>query len=383
MQLSRAGVVSRRWLLLGVVALLVAGGLLYTLRPLGDRPQAAAKAAPQAVEFLPSDLYTVHREPLERTLPLTGTLRPLVEAEVRSRVAGQLVEVAVREGEQVQEGQVLARIDPTDLRARVAGREAELAAARSQLELAKKTLSQQQALATQGFISKNALQNAESGFEVAQARVGTARSELALAREDLDRAALRAPFSGMVAARLADPGERVAVDAPVVRLVSLERVALEAPVPAENIGDVSVGQPVTFRVQGFGEREFRGAVERVNPTTAEGSRSIPVHVVIQNPDRALRGGLFATGSLVLERLPEALPIPATAVREEEGRRYVYEIEDETVRRRAVELGMATRSGMVDVRSGLEAGDVIVRNNLGHLREGAVARVAQVSAQAYR
>lgn len=374
---------ARRLLLAGVAAVLAAGVALYAVRGGGERPQAAEKTAPQALEFLPSDLYTVRREPLERTLALTGTLRPLLEAEVRAKTAGQVLEVTAREGEAVQEGQVLARIDPTELRARVAGREAELAAARSQLALANKTLQQQRALANQGFISRNALQNAESSFEVAQARVGTARAELAVAREALENTVLRAPFAGSVAARLADPGERVAVDAPLLRIVDLTRLALEVNVPAENIGEVRVGQPLTFRVQGFGERRFTGAVERINPTTSEGTRSIPVHVVVRNDDRSLRAGLFVSATLVLERLEDALPIPATALREEDGRRYVYEIEDETVRRRAVQTGMATRNGMVDVRQGLEAGAVIVRNNLGQLRDGAAARVGMVAAQAYR
>jgi membrane fusion protein (multidrug efflux system) len=185
-----------------------------------------------------------------------------------------------------------------------------------------------------------------------------------------------------VAARLAEPGERVAVDAPVLRLVDLSRLALEAPVPAESIAQVRVGQPVTFRVQGFGERAFSGRVERINPTTAEGSRSIPVHAVIDNPDGVLRGGLFASGGLLLERVAEALPVPVTALREEGGQSYVYEIENDTVRRRPVEVGIATRNGFVDVRAGLEPGDVVVRTNLGQLREGAPVRVMRVAAQAY-
>ena len=373
---------ARQWLVAAVVLLFAGLATLYFLRGAEVRTQPAEKAAP-ALEFLPSDLYRVQREPLERTVPLSGTLRPLVEAEVRAKVAGQVLEVTVREGDPVKEGQVLARLDPTELRARVAAREAELAAARSQLALAAKTLEQQRALATQGFISRNALLSAESSFEVAQARVGTARAELALAREALNDAVVRAPFSGTLAARLVDPGERVAVDGPMLRIVDLDPLALEAPVPAENIGEVRVGQPVTFRVQGFGAREFRGHIERINPTTAEGSRSIPAHVIVENPEAALRGGLFATGELVLERIEQALPIPASAVREEGGQRYVYEIEDATVRRRAVELGIGTRNGMVDVRAGLEPGDVIVRSNLGQLREGARASVAQIAAQAYR
>jgi membrane fusion protein, multidrug efflux system len=374
---------ARRTLLLVVAAVLLVGVSLYALRSGEERDGLPAGGPFPALEFLPSDLYTVHAQPLERTLPLTGTLRPLVDAEVRAKVGGQLVEVAAREGERVKEGEVLARIDPADLRARVAGREAEVEAARSQLELARNTLKQQQALAKQGFISRNALQSARSSFEVAQARLGTARSELALAREDLQNATLRAPFSGTVATRLAEPGERIAADAPVLRLVELSRLALEAPVPAESIGEVRVGQPVTFRVQGFDERRFDGRIERINPTTAEGSRAVPVHVVVDNPDRALRGGLFASGELVLERVENALPVPVTAVREEDGRPYVYEIEEDAVRRRVVALGMATRTGLVDVREGLEAGDVVVRANLGQLREGAGVSIGRVAAQAYR
>jgi RND family efflux transporter MFP subunit len=372
----------RRWVIAVLAVFLLAGVSLYALRA-GTRGQPPPPEQPQSLDFLAADLYTVRSQPLERTLPLTGTLTPLVEAEVKAKVPGQLVEVAPREGEQVKAGQVLARIDPTELRARAAARNAEVEAARSQLGLARKTLEQQRALAAKGFLSKNALLNAESSYEVAQARLNTARAQLALAEEELGNAVLRAPFSGTVAARLAEPGERVAVDAPVLRLVDLSRLALQAPVPAESIAEVRVGQPVSFRVQGFGERSFSGRVERINPTTTEGSRSVAVHVVIENPDGALRGGLFANGSLVLERVEKALPVPATALREEGGASYVYAIENEAVRRRPVELGIAARTGFVDVRSGLESGDVVVRSNLGQLREGAHVRVVRVAAQTYR
>jgi RND family efflux transporter MFP subunit len=372
----------RRRLIIALILIVLAGVGLSAI--LGREEAAPAQQQEGAqLEFLPADLYVVRRETLERTLPITGTLTPLVEAEVKAKAAGELVEVNVREGEDVEKGQVLARVDPTELRARVAARRAELEAARSQLALAAKTLEQQRALAEKGFISKNALQSAESQREVAQARLNTARAELAVAEEALENTVLRAPFSGTVAARLAEPGERVAVDASVLRLVDLSRLALQVPVPAESISEVRIGQPVNFRVQGLGERVFTGRVERINPTVTEGTRSFPVHIVIDNADRTLRGGLFASGNLVLERVEDALPVPATAVREEGGRTYVYEVEDDTVRRQPIELGKAAPNGFVDVRSGLEPGDVIVRTNLGQLREGARVQVGQVAAAAYR
>jgi len=372
----------RRWILVVLGVLVVAGVSLFALN--ARRSSAPApQAQPQRLEFLSSDLYVVRRDPLERTLPLTGTLTPLVDADVKAKAAGQLLEVAAREGEHVEKGQVLARIDPTELRAHVAARTADVEAARSQLGLAAKTLEQQRALAAKGFLSKNALQNAESSHEVAQARLGTARAELAVAQEALSNTELRSPLSGTVAARLAEPGERVALDATVLRLVDLSRLTLGAAVPAENIAEVRVGQSVIFRVQGFGERSFTGHIERINPTTTEGTRSIMVHAVVENRDGMLRGGLFANGDLVLERIEDALPVPATAVRAEGDRAYVYKIVEETLRREPVELGVASRNGFVDVRAGLLPGDVIVRNNLGQLREGAQVRVGQMTAQAYR
>ena len=129
-----------------------------------------------------------------------------------------------------------------------------------------------------------------------------------------------------------------------------------------------VGQPLRFVVEGFGEREFEGRIERINPAASAGTRSISVYAVIENPQGVLRGGMFARGALRLGQVEGALAIPASAMREDAGQGYVYVLNDGQVRRRNVKTGTADASGALQVTEGLAAGDRIVKVNLGALRD---------------
>ena len=369
---------AKRKTLLAVVlfaAVLVAGYAAVAQKP----PASARTPAAPVLEFLPGDLYTVEAKTLERTLPITGTLSPVTEATLKAKVAGELVEASVREGEAVRAGQVVARIDQTEVRARVAAREADVEAARAQLVWAEKNRATQRALLEKRFISQNAYDNVDSNYEVAAAKLRAAQAELVVARKSLGDAVLAAPFAGVVAERYAKPGERIAVDAKVLSIVDLSRLELEAAVPAAEIARVRIGQRLEFRVDGFGEKAFVGRIERINPTTVAGSRSINVYAVIENPDRVLRAGMFAQGAASIEKMNDALLIPASAVREEAGRGFVYAVHGGRVVRKPVQTGTADAAGWVQVLDGLQAGDRIVRSNLGALREGGAARVADPGA----
>jgi len=354
-----------------IVAGIAAGGFAAVR---GKAPPSAPAAQPVA-EFTQQDLTIVEPQPLEHTLPLTGTLTPFNEATIKAKVAGELMQVAVREGESVNQGQVLARIDQTEVRARVAAREADVAGARAQLDWADKNRSTQKALLDRKFISQNAFDNIQSNYDVAVAKLRSAEAELVVARKSLGDSVLVAPFPGIIAQRHVQPGERVALDAKVITVVNLSRLELEAAVPAAQISRLRVGQQVAFSVDGFGERAFGGRIERINPATVSGSRSINVYAVIDNPEGVLRGGLFAQGAVILERVERALVVPASAVREEIGQTFVYAIEDGLVKRKNVTVGAADASGRVQVLQGLAAGERIVRVNLGALREGVSARLA--------
>ncbi|MFY9314598.1 MAG: efflux RND transporter periplasmic adaptor subunit [Burkholderiales bacterium] len=359
-------------LVAAAIAVSLAAGFAATR---GKRADGKAPAPAPVAEFLQSDLYIVEPGALERALPLTGSLTPFTEATVKAKVAGELVAVPVREGESVKQGQVLARVDLTEVQAKVAAREADMQAAKAQLIWAEKNRGQQKALLEKGFISQSAFDNVQSSHDVAAAKLRAAEADLVVARKSLGDAVLIAPFSGTVSQRHAQPGERVALDAKVVSVVDLSRLELEAPVPPAAIGAVSVGQSLSFRVEGFGERAFAGRIERINPAATAGSRSISVYAVIDNREGLLRGGMFAQGSLTLARVEQALAVPVTAVREEIGQPFVYAIENGLVKRKNVKLGAPDSAGRVQVLEGLAAGDRIVRVNLGSLREGLQARLA--------
>ena len=369
----------RRSLLLTLLAL-AAGSVLFvgvaSVRSKTADTATAADAQKVTLEFLPADLLTLKPAALVRTLPLTGTLAALNEATLKAKVAGELVELSVREGESVKRGQTLARIDQTEVLARVAARKADVAAARAQLVWAEKNRNTQKALLDKSFISQNAFDNVQSSHDVAIAKLGAAEADLVMAQKSLGDSVLVAPMNGIVAQRHAQPGERVPLDAKVITVVDLTRLELAASVPAANIAQVRVGQSVGFRVDGFGEREFSGRIERINPATTAGSRAITVYAVIDNPQSVLRSGLFAQGGVILERIENALAMPASALREEAGQSFVYVIEGGTLRKRIVKAGAGDGAGNLPVLEGLREGDVIVRHNLGLLRDGAAVRIAQ-------
>ena len=335
---------------------------------------SSARNGQAVIEFLPGDLITLALGEVRKTVTFSGTLIALNTALVKVKVAGELLMVDVRQGQAVRAGQVVARIDPTDVQARVNARMADVEVAKAQLSLAEKNRDSQRALLEKSFISKNAFDSTQSGYDVALARQHVAEAELVSARKALGDAVLVAPISGVVADRFAEPGERVPLDARVLSIVDLSRLEIEASIPAAAIGVVRVGQGVEFRVDGFGDRRFPGKVSRISPSTVSGTRSISVYISLENPGNALRAGLFAQGELLVSRAENVLTVPASAIRDEGGQSYVYVVSGDVLKRRSVQVVRDGPDAPGRVTAGLIAGERIVRGNLGMLREGATVRI---------
>ncbi|MCM2329232.1 MAG: efflux RND transporter periplasmic adaptor subunit [Lysobacter sp.] len=364
------------------VALVVVAGSLIAFRVSSARKEEPAKAPAPVLEFTQADVAVVELRRLARAIPISGSLSPVVQSTVRSKVPGEVRKVLVREGEKVARGQLLAEIDTADLQARLDSQVAALEEAKAKLSIAAKNRDNGMQLHKQGFISQNAFDTTQSAFEAAAAAAKSADAQVRLARNAINDAVVRAPIDGIVARKAVNPGERVAVDGELFAIVDLARMEVEAPVPAAETPGIRAGQAATLRVDGFGSREFAGRLERINPTTEQSSRSITVYIAVSNRDGLLRGGMFAKGSLVLDDGEPAPTIPATAVREEAGQAFVFTIEKGKIGRHPVTLGRRVEeSGLVQVQSGLAPGATVVSSRATGLKAGAPAVLKDAAAAA--
>jgi len=366
------------WWALVAIALLAGGAALSKKRA---RPAPAPAAASAAVlEFLPADLATAEAHELRQTMALTGSLRALRQAAVKARVAGQVRDVMVREGETVAAGQVLVNMDAAEYQARVDQARGTLEAARGQLDIAATTRDNNQALLARGFISKNAYTTAASQYEIARANADSARGALDAAQKSLADTVIRSPIAGQVSARTVEPGEKVSPDNRLFDIVDLRQLELAAPVPAAEILRVALGQTVEVSVEGM-PGTVPGTVTRINPATQSGSRSIMIYILIDNPQGLLRAGMFAEAQLTLAVKTGALTVPQSALQGLAGEPYVYAVEDGRLTQKAVTLGLRGRDAngpAVEITGGLAPGARVVRNNLGNLPLGAPVRVLQAN-----
>jgi RND family efflux transporter MFP subunit len=334
---------------------------------------AAANLASGPLELAGADVATVSLSELSRELPLSGSLSPLVQTTIKSKVAGEVLEVTVREGQAVRRGDVLARIDTRNLKAQLDSQQANLEKARADLALARLNRDNSKAMLAEHYISQNAYDTADSTYQSDLASERVAEAQVRLAQIGWDDAVVHAPFDGIVATRLVQPGEKINVDDSLLTLVDLSKMELEAPAPASEIPSVKVGQLALFRVGGFGERRFEGRVERINPMTEQASRSIMVYLSVPNADGALKGGMFAQGELTLDKTAPTPSMPAAAVHSVAGLAYVFVLAGGRIVQRSVTLGLRSEDqGMVEVREGLKPGEQVIVANLDALKDGQAA-----------
>lgn len=375
-----------RWLktalvLLTLIAVVALGWRGHAVRQATRQAQSAPVKDP-VIELSAIDLATAHVVELTSGLPISGALKAVNSAIVKARVPGELQGLTVREGDTVQAGQVIARVESTEYADRVRQAQEQADAAKAQVEIAQRQVDNNAALVRQGFISKTAADNSLASLNTAQANHRAAQAGIDVLRKSLADTVLRAPISGQVSQRLAQPGERVAPEARIVEIVDLSRLELEASIsPADSVA-VRVGQQALLRIEGVAQ-PVAATVARINPSAQAGSRSVLIYLTVA-AQPGLRQGLFAQGQLATET-QRALAVPLNAVRTDKPLPYVQVVEGDRIAHRTVQTGVR---GEVDGElwvavQGVADGARLLRGAAGVVRERTqvklVAPVAPASA----
>ena len=335
---------------------------------------ASSSSASTILEIKSSEIFTLTEQNLHQTIGITGTIKAVQSAFVKVKVPGEVLDLQVREGDVVKAGQVLGKIDNTESIARLKQAQQQAASAKAQLDIAQRQLDNNQALMSQGFISKTALDNASSSMTGAKASYQAALEGVNLAQKSLADTSLKAPISGVISQKLAQTGERLALDTRVYEIVNLSSLELEASLPITDAQNIRVGQTAKLKIDSTAIQNLEAKVIRINPSVQAGSRSVLIYLSVANHP-ALKHGLFAQGQIEVGQR-SAVVVPVSAIRTDKPAPYVQILDGNLVKHQKVvtgERGELNDIAVVEV-TGLALNTQVLAPTLGIVREGTAIRV---------
>jgi RND family efflux transporter MFP subunit len=341
----------------------------------------AANVATRAAELAPTDVLLAQEREIVQGLSISGTVKAVNSAMVKARVPGELQGLTLREGDVVKAGQVIARIESSDIAARIRQAQETADAAKAQIDIAQRSADNNKALVDQGFISKTALDTSLNNLSAARANHKAALAGVDVAKKSADDAVLRAPISGVVASRSAQNGERVGVDARIVEIVDLNRLELESAIATSDAASLRVGQQATLQIEGLSE-PVQATVVRIAPSAQLGNRSVMTYLSIA-ASPGLRQGLFAQGTLGTQRA-SGVVLPVSAVRTDKPQPYVQTVVNGKLAHTVVSMGARgdAQGEPSVVVTGVAAGTQVVKGAVGLIGVGLdVTFTANVAAPA--
>jgi membrane fusion protein (multidrug efflux system) len=334
--------------------------------------QASGKGAPGGGGGPPGgggvsvNVVKVAAAKLPATITAVGSLRSDESITVRPEVAGRIAEILFQEGQRVAKGAVLVRLDPSI-------NEAELQQARANLKLAQSKFDRAVDLAKSNFISGQARDEAENNLRVAQATVQLAEAKLAKMR-------IIAPFSGIIGLRSVSRGDYVKEGQDIVNLESIDPLKVDFRVPEIYLKQVQVGQSLQVGLDALRDVTYEGRVFAINPLVDTAGRSIVIRAQVKNQDAALRPGMFARVRLITGDKQDTLVVPEQVIVPQGDEQFVFRVQDGKAVRVKVAVGQR-REGLVEIVSGLAAGDVVVSAGQLKLRDGVPVTILDANGSA--
>ncbi len=333
-------------------------------------PASGAAQAP-AAKIVEVQLGAVSERSIPRHLRVTGQLEGMRDARVAADTTGKVLEAAFERGSMVAAGALLVRVDDRSSTLGLKEAEAALALANARLQLARSEVERHAPLVGSKAVAEADFRRMEADLAVREADALAVAARRDLARKTLADAVVRAPFAGVVAERLAEPGEMLKPDSVVARIVEVSRLRLALNVPETSAGDVKEGQAVTFTVAALPGASFRGTIRHVGAAVRKSARDLVVEAEVDNRDGRLRPGYFADARIASKET-RGLTVPTTAVRADGTRRSVFVVASDVAEERLVEVGEAG-DGWVEVRRGVAATNRVVVSANGPLADGTAVR----------
>jgi RND family efflux transporter MFP subunit len=356
-----------RWKTITVAALaaLLIAGAIGAHRYRRDQELGKQRAQKQA-GLVPVTLATVEDHVFRGSIPFTGTLLAVNRAELKAEEPGRVTRVAVREGDRVGAGAVLSAQDEDELLLSVQAAQAQLAQARAQAGQAASDNERSQALLAKRSVTKQAAQQAETGYNAAMSVARAAESNLGLAQSHLRKARITAPFAGEVAQRLVQPGEVLAPGQTAFTLVDNRRLEIQADLPAATLARLRAGMPAAFRVTGF-DQPFQARLTQISGSVQQDGRTLRVRLELANPGGMLKSGLFAEGEILADGQTTHPALPAAILTAVGRDADVFVAEAGVARRRRILVG-PEQDGWRPV-DGIKAGAQVVAEGRDLVADG--------------
>jgi RND family efflux transporter MFP subunit len=344
--------------------------ILLSLSPLlGGCHQQSAAGAPVHDKQKPIAAPTVvvgERE-LPNTLLLAGSLKANQESDLAANASGRVVRTMVERGSYVKNGQPLAQLDIRVATLSASEAEANVETARTQKSAAEEECTRYQRLFERGAITQQEYDRQTTSCKTATSSTAAAETRAALAKQTLSDGTVRAPFPGLISERYVSVGEYVMPSTKVAHVVDIDPLRLELTIPEQNMSAVREGQQVMFQVGAFPDRTFNGVVHYIGPAVRATTRDLVFEAMVQNKDKLLRPGLFATAQLDVGK--QKLPVvPKTALKTDGDTTRLYAVVEKHVEERIVQLG-PTQGDVVGIIKGVSTGEHVIAKPTDQIADG--------------
>jgi membrane fusion protein (multidrug efflux system) len=356
-----------------IVIVLCAAGIGFGCAGSGERGEASVSQQAAEERATPVEVITVSRCNFGDVITATGRFEANEVVDISPKIAGRIQEMRFDEGDSVEEGDLIVRIEDNEVRLTLERARAELKRREADFLGADRALERARELYQKSIATEANLDEAKRGYDMAQASVDQAKAEVGLAEQRLADTEIVAPLRGVLADRRYTVGALVQVGARIFTLLQLSPIKLEIKVPERRVAELALGQKADVAVDALGGARYTGEIRYVSPSLDQLSRNLMARVVVPNENMTLKPGMFARVSINTGAHQNILAVPRDAILFASSESEVFVVEDGVATKRRLELGADWRE-LVEITAGLTQGDEVVTAGQHVLKDGGKVNV---------